>query len=105
MVLDILAIILFSLAALGAVTLVTVGLLTLGFLVDWFRDRAAQVTTDPSKLAVTVAEDIRSGNVSYVQGIFDTDNETFTDVRRIEANDVDSDIQQAHARHKVTIWK
>lgn len=105
MVLDILAIVLFTLAGIGAVAVVAVGLLTLGFIVDWFRDRAAQVTTDPSKLAVTVAEDIRSGNVSYVQGIFDTDNETFSEVRRINADEVDDDIRQAHARHKVTIWK
>jgi hypothetical protein len=93
-----------ALSALGAVTLITIGILTIGFLIDWFRDRAAQVT-DPEKVAVTVADALDSGNVSYVQGIFDTENKTFTDARRIKANDIDSDVQRAHARHKVAIWE
>lgn len=105
MPIDILLMVLLALAGIGAVTLIRVGLLTFPFLADWFRDRAAQVTSDPSKLAVTVADDIRSGNVSYVQGIFDTDQKIFTEVRRIKAEEADSDVRQAHASHKVTIWK
>jgi hypothetical protein len=81
-----------ALAALGAVTLVTVGILTIGFLIDWFRDRAAQVTDNP-------------GKVAYVQGIFDKEKSTFTEARRIKADDVDSDVQRAHVRHKVAIWE
>ncbi len=103
--LEIAALILIGLASLGAVALITVGLLTLGFLADWFRDRAAQVTSDPNKLAVTVAEEIRRGNVSYVQGIFDTEKEKFTTARRIKADDVDADVRQTHNRHKVAIWE
>jgi hypothetical protein len=94
-----------ALAALGAVTLVTVGILTIGFLIDWFRDRAAQVTDDPDKVAVTVADALESGNVSYVQGIFDKEKSTFTEARRIKADGVDSDVQRAHVRHKVAIWE
>jgi hypothetical protein len=94
-----------ALASLGAVTLISIALLTIGFIIDWFRDRAAQVTTDPDKVAVTVADALESGNVSYIQGIFDTEKEAFTEARRIKADDVDGDVQRAHARHKVAIWE
>jgi hypothetical protein len=104
-IIEITLLVLAALAGLGAVTLITIGFLTMGFLIDWFRDRAAQVTTDPDKVAVTVADALDSGNVSYVQGIFDTEKKTFTDARRIKADDVDSDVQRAHARHKVAIWE
>jgi hypothetical protein len=91
-----------GLAAGAAVAIVT---LTLGFLIDWFRDRAAQINSDPDQVAVTVADALDSGNVSYIQGIFDTENKTFTEARRIKAKNVDSDVQRAHARHKVAIWE
>jgi hypothetical protein len=105
MPIDILLMALLAFAGIGAVTLISVGLLTFGFLADWFRDRAAHVTADPGKLAVTIADDIRSGSVFYVQGIFDTDRKNFTEVRRIKADEADSDVRRAHAGHKVTIWK
>jgi hypothetical protein len=89
----------------GTIALITVAILTIGFLIDWFRDRAAQVTTDPGKVAVTVADAIDSGDVSYVQGIFDTDKRKFTEARRIKAGQVDSDVQRAHSRHQVAIWE
>jgi hypothetical protein len=91
-----------GLTAGAAVAIVT---LTIGFLIDWFRDRAAQVNSDPDMVAVTVADALDSGNVSYIQGIFDTENSKFTEARRIKAKNVDSDVQRAHARHKVAIWE
>jgi hypothetical protein len=91
-----------GLAAGAAVAIVT---LTLGFLIDWFRDRAAQVNSNPDKVAVTVADALESGNVSYIQGIFDTEENKFTEARRIKAKNVDSDVQRAHTRHKVAIWE
>ncbi|MEU7329446.1 hypothetical protein [Streptomyces parvus] len=91
-----------GLAAGAAIAIVT---LTLGFLVDWFRERAAQVKNDPDKVAVTVAEAIDSGEVSFIQGIFDTEDGKFSDVRRIKAENADGDVHRAHARHKVAIWE
>jgi hypothetical protein len=94
-----------ALASLGSIALITVGILTLGFLIDWFREQAAQVTNNPGKVAVTVADAIDTGNVSYVQGIFDTDKKKFTEARRIKADGVDADVQRAHSRHQVAIWE
>jgi hypothetical protein len=94
-----------ALGPLGAIAVIAVALLTIGFLIDWFRDRAAEVTSDPDKMAVTVAEAIESGNVSYVQGIFDTEKGAFTQARRIKADRVDADVERAHTRHKVAIWE
>lgn len=105
---DIVLLVLGAIAALGpAATLVViaVALLTIALIADWFRDRAAEVTTDPDKVAVTVAEAIDTGNVSYIQGIFDTEKGAFTEARRIKAKNVDSDVKRAHARHQVAVWE
>jgi hypothetical protein len=105
---DIVLLVLGAIAALGpaaTIAVIAVALLTIALVVDWFRDRAAQVTTDPDKVAVTVAEAIDSGNVSYIQGIFDTDKGAFTEARRIKAKSVDPGVQRAHARHQVAIWE
>ena len=94
-----------AIMGLGVGAAIVIVTLTLGFLVDWFRERAAQVKHDPDKVAVTVAEALESGEVSYIQGIFDTEDGKFTDVRRIKAKNADSDVHQAHARHKVAVWE
>jgi len=104
-ILEIALLVLAALGPLGTIAVIAVALLTIALLVDWFRERAAQVTTDPDKVAVTVSEAIDSGNVSYIQGIFDTEKGAFTEARRIKAKSVDSDVQRAHARHQVAIWE
>lgn len=104
MVLPLIGLILLGLAGIGAVTVIAVALVTFALLVDWFTDRAAQVQTDPDKMAVTVAEDIRSGNVSYIQGIFDTSTSKFTEARRVQGKDSEAKVKDAHSTHKVAIW-
>jgi len=99
------ALILAAIIGLATAAAVQIAILTIGFLIDWFRDRAAEVNSDPDKVAVTVADALDSGNVSYIQGIFDTEQKTFTEARRIKAKDVDSDVRRAHSRHKVAIWE
>jgi hypothetical protein len=102
--LDIIALVFIGLAGLGSVHVIQVILLTLAFIVDWFVDRAAQVRTDKNKLAVSVAEDIKAGNVSYIQGIFDTDKEKFVEARRVKASAVEDDVRAAHADRRVAVW-
>jgi len=92
-------------AGLGAaLVIVRVAILTLPFLVSWFVDRAAMVRGNKSKIAMTVADDIKNGKFNYIQGIFDTDKEQFTEARRIFADTVDDEVKRAHAASRVTIW-
>lgn len=104
-ILTIALLVLAALGPLGTIAVIAVALLTIGLLIDWFRDRAATVTRDPDKVAVTVAEAIDSGEVSYVQGIFDTEKGAFTEARRVKANRADADVQRAHSKHQVAIWE
>jgi hypothetical protein len=104
-ILTIALLVLAALGPLGTIAVIVVTLLTMALLVDWFRDRAAQVNSDPDKVAVTVADAIENGDVSYVQGIFDTEKGAFTEARRIKASRVDGDVQRAHSKHKVAIWE
>jgi hypothetical protein len=104
-ILTIALLVLAALGPLGTIAVIAVALLTMGLLIDWFRNRAAQVNSDPDKVAVTVADAIESGDVSYIQGIFDTEKGAFTEARRIKADRVDGDVQRAHSVHKVAIWE
>jgi hypothetical protein len=103
--LAVLPFILKAVLALGAaVAVVYVATLTLPFLLDWFRDRAARIVGDKSKLAVTARADIENGKFTYIQGIFDTNKGRFAEARRIVANGVDDEVKQAHEAHRVTVW-
>jgi hypothetical protein len=104
-ILTIALLVLAALGPLGTIAVIVVALLTMGLLIDWFRNRAAQVNSDPDKVAVTVADAIENGDVSYIQGIFDTEKGAFTEARRIKADRVDGDVQRAHSTHKVAIWE
>jgi hypothetical protein len=92
--------------AIGALATgaVYVALLTLDYLIDWFRDRAASVQSNPEALAVTVAQELSSGRVNYVQGIFDQENGSFIEARRIRTDAVDDQVRQAHTGNRVTVW-
>jgi hypothetical protein len=92
--------------AVGVTLLVvSVVTLTLRFLVDWFVQRAALIRASKNKLAMTVAEGIKNGKVSYIQGIFDTAEERFTEGRRIFADRVDEKVKRAHEANPFTIWE
>ncbi len=104
MVIDIIALVLLGLAGLGAIVVVNLLLLSLEIIIDWFRERAARVSSDPTKLAVTVAEQLETGNVSYVQGIFDTSTSEFVEARRLKAKEAEAAVQAEHRRHNVAVW-
>jgi len=102
--LDIIALVLVGIAALAAVAVLKVVLLTLDIIIDWFRNRAAKIRYNPNKLAVTVAEQLSTGQVSYVQGIFDTSTEKFSEARRIKAKSAEAAVRAEHRKHKVAVW-
>jgi hypothetical protein len=104
-VFEIVAMVLGSLARLGMILLLEIAVILMATVVDWFLDWMFEVQSDESKLAVTVAEDIAAGNVSYVQGIFDTDTAQFTQARRIRGRSADAGIRRAHSTHQVAVWE
>ena len=81
-----------------------VAFLTMEFLIDWFRDRAAAIQTNPDALAVTVAQELSSGRVNYVQGIFDQSKGTFSEARKVKTDSADSQVRQAHTGSPVAVW-
>lgn len=85
---------------------VVIHLLHLAFakLTEWFVDRQAQLAANPNALAVTVAENLRSGDFNIVQGIFDQQTRTFVGQRRVRAGSADQRVIQAHTGRPVTVW-
>ncbi|MBL1098992.1 hypothetical protein [Streptomyces coffeae] len=102
--LSLLAMVLVALGGLGAVAVVYVVMVTIEFLTDWFRARSERLQTDPDLRAITVADDIRNGNVAYIQGLFDTSLEKFVDSRRVEGKQADERVRRAHSAHQVAVW-
>jgi hypothetical protein len=93
-----------SLASLGAVTVVRVVLLTFTVIVDWFAERTASGYRGGDCVLVTIADELRGGHISLVQGIFDTEAGVFLEARRIEAADVDERVRAAHVDNQVVLW-
>ncbi|GAA1676475.1 MULTISPECIES: hypothetical protein [Streptomyces] len=102
--LSLLGMVLLALGGIGAVAVVHVGCVTIEFLADWFRSQGERLHSDPDLRAVTVAESIRDGEVSYIQGLFDTSREQFVEGRRIEAKQAEKRVRSAHAHHRVAVW-
>ncbi|WP_230992851.1 hypothetical protein [Streptomyces endocoffeicus] len=102
--LSLLGMVLLALGGIGAVAVVHVVCVTIELLADWFRSRSERLHTDPDLRAVTVSESIRNGNVSYIQGLFDTSREQFVEGRRIEGKQAEQRVRSAHAHHRVAVW-
>lgn len=105
MVFDIFALIIGAVAAAGAAAVVAVYVLTVDYLVNWFRERAAGIQFDGNKAAVTVIEEMNNGRVPVVQGVFDRSRGTFEEVRKIDAASLDDRVRDIHRGNRVVIWE
>ncbi|MDX3226102.1 hypothetical protein [Streptomyces sp. ME19-01-6] len=103
-VLSLLTTVLLGLGGLGAVAVVYVVIVTIEYLADWFRARSDRLQLDPDLRCVTVAESIRDGKVSYIQGVFDTSREQFVESRRVKGERADERVRGAHRTHQVAVW-
>ncbi|MFG2002178.1 hypothetical protein ACGFNU_23800 [Spirillospora sp. NPDC048911] len=86
---------------------VVVQLLHLAFarLAEWFVSRQAQVAGNPNRMAVTVAESLRSGDFAVVQGIFDQYTGNFVgQPRRVRAGSADPQVSWLHSGNRVAVW-
>jgi hypothetical protein len=102
--LDLLFLAITALALAGVAAILHVAIITFSMLADWFRERAAQIKNDSTKLGITVADDIKNDNVSFIQGIFDTDTQKFIEVRRIVGKEAEQRVREAHKVHSVAVW-
>lgn len=104
MVPGILALIWIAVAGVSAAAVV-VYILTIGMLVDWFRERAARLQFDGDKVAITVIDEMNNGRVGVVQGVFDKSRGTFDEARKIDAAQLDDEVRDIHRDNRVVVWQ
>jgi hypothetical protein len=93
------------LAIAATLVAVTIALLTIGAIVDWFRSRNDILESDKDKVAVTIQEALQSGNYRTVQAIYDRDTDTVVDIRKVDAKSVDEKVRAAHQDSDLVVWK
>lgn len=73
--------------------------------VNWFQERTALVMSDRDNLAFTIQEHMENGDVNYVQGIFNQREEEIVDARKINGQDADLGMRQAHRGTGLAIYE
>lgn len=97
--------IIMAIASMGVTTAIILALLTLAEVWDWFTARDRITERDADVLRVTVADHLASGNYRVVQGLYSKRTDSFVDSRTIEAEDLDSDLQDYHENDKVVVYQ
>ena len=93
------------LAALAAVVIdvvVTVAILAFVSVVQWFLD--LQENMDENDLAFTIKQELKSGNYTVYQGVFDKSTDKIKKARRINTNKLDTRLAEAHADDNLVVY-
>lgn len=83
---------------------IAVAILSYDSIVDWFRERIGNSSTNKNRLAVTVFQKIEAGDFQVVQGVFNSETSEFESQRVVEANQVDRDFLAAH-NDGIAVWE
>ncbi|WP_433335029.1 hypothetical protein [Spirillospora sp. CA-294931] len=110
---DVLTVALAALALLGVAAVTRFLFVTLQSLVNWFRQRQSELAAK-ERVAVTIAQRMEANqvavvhgvfdNVSMIQGVYDTDRESFVEIREIRAADAEDEVRRIHQGHRVVVW-
>jgi hypothetical protein len=100
----------FTLSIIGALTVAVaipiVVVKTLRFLNDiaqWFRERI-KLMLPGKRIAFGLAERLKNGQYTYHQGVFDVGEEKLVDAKRYRADQLDTEMMEAHRRDDLVIY-
>lgn len=94
---------LLGLGLLGGATVLSVVLLTLTEIYDWFRVHTTLIKADKDHCAITIKQSLESGQYRVVQGVLNRRTQTLAAQRIIDANELDTELQRMH-RHHQTVY-
>ena len=83
---------------------VSIVLLTIDFIADWFEEWHLENEVDYDDVGFAIKESLESGDVKVVQGVFNKNTGTVKGARRIEAEDVDRNTRIQLGKEKLTIF-
>ena len=81
-------------------SLVTLALLTLQEIMDWFSQHFDVLHRNKDNLAFTIRDKLKNGNYQVVQGIFNDRTGDVIEERTIEAEKIDEDLRQIHNEYE-----
>src|SRR5690349_8633550 len=95
-----------AVAAIPIAAAVTVLVLHLTQIIDWFKKlRTNNPQVDKSKLYFTLKDLWASGNYRTIQGVFDTRTQQLGKVRSITSANVDARLAGYHRNHQLVTYK
>lgn len=100
------ALIIGAIGAAAIFTIVYYAYLTWLILVTWFQEYKYLVNNGDN-VAFTLQERMASGQYKTIQGIFDLNSQEVVESRKIQSDNVDSRIQNAHenGREPLVVWQ
>lgn len=99
------ALILGALGGLVGAAVVSVFILYQEQIVQWFQQRFRGRHKAPNEVAFSVKEELQNGDYAVIQGIFDQNTDQVEQAQEWSAQDLDHDLQRAHAREKLVVWQ
>jgi hypothetical protein len=102
MPLPILAWVLAAVTTLGTVMLVCIHW---SDIVEWFQNRTALKQADRDNIAVTLKEQLASGEYRVVQGIFNTRTEAVVDGQVLKSNKIDQQTEEVHRNNNLVVYQ
>jgi len=102
MPLPIIALVLGTIGALGTIALLCI---YWSDIVEWFQNRSALKEADRDHIAVTLKDQLASGEYRVVQGIFNTRTETVVDGQVLQSNELDEQTEAAHRDSNLVVYK
>lgn len=99
------ALILGALGGLVGAAVVSVLILYKDQIIQWFQDRYMGQHQAPNDIAFSIKEQLQNGDYTVVQGIFNQATDTVEHAQEWNAQNLDQDLQQLHARDKLVVWQ
>jgi hypothetical protein len=91
-------------AAAIAGVVISVIVLTLSYVLDWFGQQESLSTYDANILAITVKQELDNGNVQIIQGVLNRRQNKLETSRKINASRLDGELAERHRYDDVVVY-
>lgn len=88
----------------AAVAAVVFSILCADEIRNWFQSRLSRNSFSSNRVGFTVMKHLNNGNFQVVQGVLNTATEEIVEGRTVEAEQIDSELRNAHDHRGFAIW-
>lgn len=91
--------------ATAGIATIFIARLAMKEVVNWFRERSKIKLANKDNIAFTLQKKLDSGNFKTVQGVFDTGRSEIREVRAIESERMDPEMQNLHRNSELVVYE